>query len=218
MIVYRPCNSKFCALPWIGVLRKGYSSGAKMKMENVCYLMESWSLVHPTPWGMDQKSSNIYPNSFNTRKNCMRMTSQDMFRIPMNHWLRIGIAFAQHCWYPISIRIHVWYKVFGHKAKWQSWDLRPCSSTIETSVKNSPRTTIMLALLVIPHLHFVWLLIAMKVIWLSYVIEMRSTLNRFGWWKHRHDQILFQLAQFFAKLRWNIAIQVPKIKMYSTHI
>jgi hypothetical protein len=50
------------------------------------------------------------------------------------------------------------------------------------AVKSSMRTTIMLALLVIVRLHhFVWLLIATKVIWSSYVLEMRNTLNRFGW-------------------------------------
>ena len=54
--------------------------------------------------------------------------------------------------------------------------------------------------------HFMWLLIATKVIWSLYVLGMRSTLNRFGWWKHCNHQILYQLVQIFAKLRWNIIL------------
>ena len=105
-------------------------------MTNVCYLIGSRSLINPTPWGMDRKSSKIYVDLFNVGKKCAKRTSQDLYEIPTTHWLRIKIAFIRHWWHPISIHIHVWYKYFGHKTEWQSWSLRSYSSSTETSAKS----------------------------------------------------------------------------------
>ena len=49
-------------------------------------------------------------------------------------------------------------------------------------------------------------------------MKMRSILNWFDWWNYCHHQISFQLVPIFVKLRWNIAVQTPKIKICSTQM
>lgn len=61
------------------------SCGVKTMMTNVYFLMGSPNLAYQTPWGMDWKSLKVDPGSLNTRKNCVRRPSSDVFRVPMNH-------------------------------------------------------------------------------------------------------------------------------------
>ena len=45
-----------------------------------------------------------------------------------------------------------------------------------------------------------------------------GTLSQFGWWKHCYHSILFELTPIFVKLKWNITVLAPKIKMFSAPI